>query len=148
MSQDKNRNPRNLDNKGGSSGFNFLLYTLIFGVILLGVLTYLSHLSTDELSYDDLIRLAENSEYDSRGGKPLGSNEAIEVTRQDKTIQYRNVREVKFGIRSITGRVDRKSSTQTIRAGGRAVDFRTNKIHNDEIENQLIANLKKNNISW
>ncbi len=52
-----------------SAGFNFLLYTLVFGAILLAVFSYVSRFSVDEISYDDLIRLAESTKYESPGGK-------------------------------------------------------------------------------
>ncbi len=139
------QNSRNPDNKGGSGSFNFVAYSLIFGGILLSLLLYLSHLSTDELSYDNLLRLAMSTQYQHHGGEPLNSNSAIVVRAKDKVLKYSNLDDVEFNTRSITGKVTRQIGTEPPQPN---VPFRTNKIHNEELENRLIGVLSKHNIPW
>ncbi len=151
MTNDKNRGHRSGDNRNSAAGFNFLLYTLVFGAILLAVFSYVSRFSIDEISYDDLIRLAESTVYESPGGKLTSQEKIVVELSSGKKVEYSQLREVRIGIRSIEGRVRREVHSADTPPNQRVTDnakFRTNKILNDDLERTLIETLKANNIKW
>ena len=69
MTQDRNRSGKSADGKNNSTSFSFLLYALIFGAAITAVLMYFARITTDELSFDDLVRLAENSKFVDKHGE-------------------------------------------------------------------------------
>ncbi len=144
------RHQRQPDGKNTSPGLNFLVYTLVFCAIIAIGLTYLTRISTDVISYDDLIRLADATKYTKKNGElesPYTGK--ITVTRNGKDIEYSDLADVTVGTHVITGRVTRKVNSadkgEQIRENQ---SFRTNKILNEEIEKNLLNTLKEHNINY
>ena len=145
MNSDQN-NRKNIEGKSG--GYNFVLYAIIFGIVSMFIALYVINVSTEEISYKDLMLLIQKS----ADQKATGSSDspAIEVKRSDKvSVAYRDLKNVKIGRNSIEGKVTRTLVTESDPdAKPKVVSFQTYKSDNDEEEAGLIALLQQTDIDW
>jgi cell division protease FtsH len=150
MTEDKNRPSRNGENKNSSASFSFLVYTLIFGVAIAGGVMYLSRVATDNISYVDLLRLAEVTKLDAKGEKVDGSAGQLTIANGDRKIKYSNLREVRVGPYLVTGKVNREiiSPKEPNHSPNPSAKFRTNTSSKDDAEKKLTDLLMANNVDW
>lgn len=149
----ENKDSRPDGGKNSSSvGFNFLIFALGFGAVIIAGLMYLNRATTDELTYDDLLRLAENTEYAVKGqSKLLGESKGtLELYRNGRHIRYSELHGVRVGPTLIRGSVKREIlSPESVKSNGpKLVRFRANKSSKDDAEKQLTEILRDHNIDW
>ncbi len=162
MSKEKGRGPRQERN---NPGYNYLLYAMVFALVILFGLVYVANVAVDEIPYEDLIRLVENTKYDKKGN-------LVDVPRQDEgddatedvdppgTITlhksdnvdyvYSNIRDVKIGPYTVTGKVDRvaKKTFDDRQSPSTERGFRTH-IGSDEASAKHISEtIQGRNIRW
>ena len=150
MTDDKSRPTRNNDNKNSSASFSFLLYSLIFGAAIAAGVMYLSRVATDNIAYDDLLRLVEATKLAEKGAEPAKGTGELIVTKGDRQIKYSNLREVLVGPFVVSGKVKREviSPKDPNHSPNPSAKFRTNKSSKDNPEKQLTDLLSANNIDW
>ncbi len=89
--------------------FNFVLYAIVFAIAVTMGMVYLYQSAADKLAYSDLIRLIENTRYDSEGKPAEGFSGKIELNRPDgSVIEIGNLQNVTIGTTSITGTIDKR----------------------------------------
>ena len=111
MSQDRGRQPQS-DGKGNSGGYSYLLYALVCIAAILVGLSLITNLSTDELTYENLVQLIEATPYKADAQpadtpEPTGSI-IVTQTKKNREIEYSGLHEVAIGTYSVVGKVNRK----------------------------------------
>ncbi len=166
MNPDPNSGRRVSDPK--SPGFNFILYAVVFGIATLFVVFYVMQLSTDEITYRDLLTLIQRSEVASSSAHgtsdesveadapttttsdnpaPIPNTASIRVPHGGQTFVYSRPQDLRIGKTVIEGRVFREVD-EAPSSEAKTVPFRTYKSDNPEEEMVLIDALKQSNIAW
>ena len=151
MTQDKNRPSRSHDSKGSPANLSFLMYALLFGAAITAGVMFLQRAATDNIAYDDLLRLAEATKYDAKGGQPVsGFSGTLTVTKDNRTVEYSNLREVRVGPFLVEGKVGREviAPKDKNHSPNPSAKFRTHKSSKDDAEKQLTDIMSANNIQW
>ncbi len=152
-----NSSPRkSTEGKGSSGNQNLLWYIVLAGVCVIASLAWLLNRSHYELSYPDLKRLIEASQYEQPGGKLAPQASGAIIVREKgakgaREVRYSHIRDVVVGEHSITGRVDREvlAAANEERPNSKSsVRFRTHKGSSDAEEQALIQALSSANIDW
>ncbi|MGE3780834.1 MAG: ATP-dependent zinc metalloprotease FtsH, partial [Pirellulaceae bacterium] len=150
MSQDNSPGPKRSD-KGTNLGPTFFLslFLLIGGVIL--VVVIVATFTENEIPYQDLVQLIENSKRTEQGTLAPGASGELIVERDrgetNERIRYSNLRDVRVGDRSITGTIDfvqlspKPATMKTSRK-----TFRTNFLPSDGTIDQIRRLLEENRI--
>jgi len=152
MSKDKGRNSRQ-DNRGNNSGYNYLLYAMVLGLVVVFGLMYFTNIAVDEIAYEDLLQLIEATKYESKiESSPLveGNSGTIYVLQSaDLTYEYSRLRGIVVGPRSITGEVNRRAKKSDERTSPEKTRrFRTNIGDDETTAQELSTALKGRNIDW
>ncbi|MEM8678662.1 MAG: ATP-dependent zinc metalloprotease FtsH [Planctomycetota bacterium] len=150
MAEDKHARPDGTKN-GNSVGVNFLIFALLFGGLIAAGLVYLNRVTTDELTYDELIRLAEETAYtgEFQEGQPVldpDSSGKLTVRRGDKQVTYSKLNSVRIAPALVRGTLVVSEAGSS--SDPRIVRFRVNKSVKDDAETKLTELLSKHNIPW
>ncbi len=157
MSNDERPDRKSPEGKGSSWGQNLIWYLLGIGGLAALLVFWLMNYTVQEIAYPDLLRLVENSHRVEPGGSFVeGKTGTILVDEKDhkgnttRTVRYSNLRQVKVGDRTITGRVDREieNPPPDDESSLRSVTFRTNKPTSDTESARLVQDLTLYNIDW
>ncbi len=150
MDKDRGRNARQ-DNRGNNPGYNYLLYAMVLGLVVMFGLMYFTNIAVDEITYEELLQLVEATKYEDRSADPelaAGYTGKIEVPESaELTYEYSGLRRVVVGPNTVTGEVGRKdikSDGQTSPENKRR--FRTNIGEDEATAQELNAALKGRNI--
>lgn len=153
MSQDNGKGRRSQESKGGG-GSNFLLYMglLAAGVVVLAF--WFTSFNTIKIDFQDFKTLVANSTHTEYYG-PLaeGADGSLIVkspARDGKLVRIRlsNLRDVKMGESSLTGKIDREILTGTSEeTSAETKDFRTEFPPTESIVDELTQLLAANKIA-
>ena len=135
-----------------SPSFMLPLYIGLFALVILSGFFYLKNLSTFEVGFNDLLKLAEATKYESVGSEKLveGSTGQIVVETEKRKIRLSKLRDIKVGATEITGFVQSEVEyprTPGVTPNARA-QFRTFRNGVQEADNRLVKALIANNIPW
>jgi cell division protease FtsH len=152
MNKEKGRNSRQ-DNRGNNPGYNYLLYAMVLGLVVMFGLMYFTNISVDEITYDDLLKLIEATKYVD---KTENSHLVDEYTgtiyvpaSKGVTYEYSRLHGVVVGPRSITGEVHRKEEKPDVEtSAAKPRRFRTNIGDDETTAQELSMALKGRNIDW
>lgn len=160
MTQEKNRNPRHPDNKGNASGYNYLLYAMIFGlVVMFGLMYWTNVIQVDELAYEDLLQLIQATQYQYEENEEgsLVSRLVVDeqhpgkiVVHKKNDFEYSELRNVVVGAYTVTGTVKRhdvKSKSVDV-SESKPIRFRTHIGDVEATSQELTTALMGRNIDW
>ena len=51
------------NNRGNNSGYNYLLYAMVLGLVVVFGLMYFTNIAVDEIAYPDFLQLIEATKY-------------------------------------------------------------------------------------
>lgn len=153
MSQENGPSRKNQDGSRGSSQ-NFIWYMLIGALGIMFVALWMANFAIEEVAFDDLKQLVENSQRDEAHGDFVhpkqGTHEVIQVGKNytlKKTLS--NLRDVAVAERTITGKVDIQITEPPSRATKKeSKSFRTNFSDTDAMVENFTAMLSANKVDW
>ncbi len=161
MSDNSGNSRRPSEPKNGSGGQNVFWYLILVGAAAFVVTMFFVNNVGHEINYPDFLRLIEVSRLDEQG-KPVNSSPHIVVKKsvaegRFKFTRYRNLRDLRNGLQTISGLVDIQELAETLgqepvgaalQAAGRenertGVPFRVVKSASSEAEQELLQKLEE-----
>ncbi len=149
MSSDRGRGQ---DGRQGT-GLTLPVYIGLFSLVLIAGYVYLQALAITEISYDDLLKLAQRTKYAERGSLQLEADfdGQIEIQSENQPkVRLSKLRDVKIGQSSITFLVQREivSPPNPALLPNEKARCRTNRMAIDDADKRLLDALIANNIAF
>lgn len=152
MSEDSGRDRQRGTGRGSSSGYSFLVVTVLILVSIGFLAVYIvGQVSTDSIDYSDLVRLVRNSKHVAVGGELVeGSSGDLQLTRPGGVVVYSHLRDLEVGPHTITGKVRRQilNSQGKVVGPDKEVSFRTHKDNSEDAAGQIRMALDASNIAF
>ena len=150
MTKDKGRGSRQ-DKQ--TPGYNYLLYAMLFGLVVMFGLVYFANIAVDEIAYEDLIKLIEATEYDQKGSMELASGKTGKIIVHNSNgvdYEYSQLKNVVIGPYTITGKVKRRDIKQSDGQSSpvKMRDFRTHIGDDEATAKHINETIQGRNIVW
>jgi cell division protease FtsH len=143
------KEPDQAPQKDARPAQSFIWYLMLASLAIMAALLWLVQTQSDEVAYDDFLRLVEaNRRVDKFGDLHPDASGQIIVARPepDKDITYSNLRQIRVGKESLTGLVDRTVKGGTGKKTG--ITFQTYLGKSEQQYDEITSKLTAANADW